>query len=295
MSYAGRIEEYFTKPMLIDRLWGLEQWHRFSIAHELNETHFKEVRQAAIEAIKPKFYDLNSNQLHNDSLQQNVAQVVEINLIGPMFARDGLCVLGVDRIISELSKAENDPRVLGILLNTDSGGGEVNAAQKLGNVVSQITKPIYQFVEGISASGAYWVGSYCNEIIMGGQTTEVGSVGVVVDLDVKQIEWLKENRLSIYASNSKNKRKELKLILEGKFDEYRKESLDPVENIFDNLVKTNRKSVNETALKGDMYLAKQAIKMGLADRILTKQDAIKRLARAGRIADNKRKSKKILC
>lgn len=79
-----------------------------------------------------------------------------------------------------LSQAANDPSVKAIILHVDSPGGAVSGTRELAAKVQEAkrSKPVIAHVDSLAASAAYWVASQATEVVStpGGS---VGSIGVI--------------------------------------------------------------------------------------------------------------------
>lgn len=75
---------------------------------------------------------------------------------------------------------EKKNKVKALLLIINSGGGDANATEILYNQLMKISskKPVYALIEGIGASGAYWLACSA-EKIFAMRTSLVGSIGVI--------------------------------------------------------------------------------------------------------------------
>jgi protease-4 len=75
---------------------------------------------------------------------------------------------------------EKKNKVKGLLLVINSGGGDANSTEILYNQLSKISekKPVYALIEGVGASGAYWLACSA-EKIFAMRTSIVGSIGVI--------------------------------------------------------------------------------------------------------------------
>ncbi|WP_298279613.1 signal peptide peptidase SppA [Ferroplasma sp.] len=75
---------------------------------------------------------------------------------------------------------EKKNKVRGVLLVINSGGGDANSTEILYNQLVKISdkKPVYALVEGVGASGAYWL-ACAAEKIFAMRTSIVGSIGVI--------------------------------------------------------------------------------------------------------------------
>lgn len=82
----------------------------------------------------------------------------------------------------QFSDAMADPSVKAIVLAIDSPGGTVDGTQALADQVFAARgkgKPICAVADGIMASAAYWIGSAADKVYISGDTTLVGSIGVI--------------------------------------------------------------------------------------------------------------------
>ena len=79
-----------------------------------------------------------------------------------------------------LSYAENKRSVAGLIIVFNSGGGDAVASQLMFEMVRKIRKkkPVYSFVQGICASGAYWISAGSSKIYSL-ETSIIGSIGVI--------------------------------------------------------------------------------------------------------------------
>ena len=85
-------------------------------------------------------------------------------------------------IARDFQQALKDPTVRAIILNIDSPGGSVDGTFELANMIyeSRGTIPIIAHTDGMMASAAYAIGSAADKIYISGNTTQVGSIGVIV-------------------------------------------------------------------------------------------------------------------
>jgi len=81
----------------------------------------------------------------------------------------------------DFRQALADDTVKEIILDVDSPGGRVDGTAEFAKLIfeSRGKKPITAFANGVMASAAYWIGSAADRILMSGETTAVGSIGVV--------------------------------------------------------------------------------------------------------------------
>lgn len=76
--------------------------------------------------------------------------------------------------------AASDPSVKSVVLDINSGGGEVSGVEGTVGMLRQLSaiKPVYSFTDGSMSSAAYWLGSVGKKIYST-RTGIVGSIGVV--------------------------------------------------------------------------------------------------------------------
>jgi signal peptide peptidase SppA len=117
--------------------------------------------------------------------------------------QDGICVIPIEgtllkkasgldamsgctsyeSITTDFTMALNKPEVKGIMLQIDSGGGEVSGMLDLCDLIvaSRGKKPIFAAADDMAASAAYAI-ACCADKVYVTRTGEVGSIGVVVCL-----------------------------------------------------------------------------------------------------------------
>jgi ClpP class serine protease len=78
----------------------------------------------------------------------------------------------------------------------------------------------------------------------------------------------------VYATLSVDKNADFNQVLDGKYDDYRKNVLDVINTRFLETIRSIRPSVDETALTGKMFFAPQAMELGLIDEIGSFEKAI---------------------
>lgn len=89
----------------------------------------------------------------------------------------------VEVIAQQLKRARQDPRVKAVLLRINSPGGEVLAADEIARAVGEFqeksAKPVIAVMEGLAASGGYYVAAPCRWIVAN-ELTLTGSIGVIM-------------------------------------------------------------------------------------------------------------------
>lgn len=85
-------------------------------------------------------------------------------------------------IAQVFQKAVSDDQIRGIVLLIDSPGGTIDGTDYLANLIfrSRGKKPIIALANGSMMSAAYWIGSAADKVFVADETTQVGSIGVVI-------------------------------------------------------------------------------------------------------------------
>jgi protease-4 len=80
-----------------------------------------------------------------------------------------------------LQQARDDTRVKAIVLEIDSPGGEVTAADQIYNAVTKARarKPVVVYMDSLAASGGYYI-ACGGKYLMANETTITGSIGVII-------------------------------------------------------------------------------------------------------------------
>ena len=188
----------------------------------------------------------------------------------------------------DFKEALADPQVNSIILAIDSPGGTVDGTQELANEIfkSRGEKPVIAFAHGLMGSAAYWIGSAADEIVMSGDTTQIGSIGVVAThTDVsKAEERIGYKTTEITAGRYKRIASEYApLSAEGRATI--QDIVDHLYSVFVQGVARNRGVGEEKVLSdmadGRIFLGQKAIAAGLVDRMETLDGTVGRMSGRG--------------
>ena len=112
-------------------------------------------------------------------------RVAMIPVVGPLFRYANLFTrisgaTSYEVLAQDITHVLDSDEVDALILVLDSPGGEVNGCAELASLIFEARgqKPIAAYVSGDAASGAYWIASACDEIIVS-STSGLGSIGVV--------------------------------------------------------------------------------------------------------------------
>lgn len=183
----------------------------------------------------------------------------------------------------DIRDALNDPAVEKIILNIDSPGGTVDGTFELADFIYEQRgkKPIIAFTDGIAASAAYAIASAADAVFISGDTTAVGSIGIIAaheDIS-KMEEKIGVKTTEIYSG----KYKRIISLYAPLSDEGRKALQNEVDYLYSVFIETVAKFRGTTPedvlsrMSTDskrIFIGKQAIDAGLVDGVSTLQRLI---------------------
>ncbi len=177
--------------------------------------------------------------------------------------------------------AVNDPNVSAIVFDVDSPGGSTFGADELASEIfaARGVKPIIASVNSMAASGAYWIASAADEVVItpGGVA---GSIGVwTAHEDWSKFLDAKGVRVTLMSAGRYKVEGNAYGPLEDEARGAAQALVDKYYNLFVRAVRRNRgaedlKAVREGYGEGRMLIAQDAVKEKLADRIATFDEVI---------------------
>jgi len=207
-------------------------------------------------------------------------KIAHLKLNGVMRSSDGLCSRGIDSLIRDFRAAFAEPTVVGVLLETETGGGESIAGDKLNACIQGKNKPVIAYSHYLMSAGVLGTLA-CDEIIASSNAARFGSIGTMLSLPKNFAESYKAYQTDLYAKDSYNKNSEFNAFLEGDVSGFQK-MLDKTNANFLTEVRTNRPltgnvETDKHTLSGATFDAKEAKRRGLVDMIGTFSLAQQRL------------------
>lgn len=208
-------------------------------------------------------------------------------LKGVMMKQDqiGLCydTPGTASLLRTIQAADRHANVVAHVLDIDSGGGSVDGTAEFGAGLAGLTKPVVAYSDGMIASAAYWSAVACAEIILNNETCRVGSIGVMASFQDIQpaLEKMGVKFHDMVADGSEDKNSDFFAALKGDYKPYKDNVLNPLRVVFHDHVKAAlgeklTAKTAEKALKGGMFFAAEAQKMGLIDAVGSFDYAVQR-------------------
>ena len=225
-----------------------------------------------------------AGQPGGDDGKKNMVAVIPLR--GTIIKYGTMCSYGADEIAAAIDEAAANKKVIGIVLDIDSGGGAVDAVAPLVDAIRRtkaMGKPVVASCD-LCASAAYWTACECDEIMADNNiSSEFGSIGVMMSFPDYAKYYEKEGIKihTIYSNLSTYKNAPFEAAKLGKYDDIKTEELDPLARKFQANVRAKRVGkLNEKIegiLSGKVFYAEDALKHGLIDSIGTLDRAVERV------------------
>ena len=210
---------------------------------------------------------------------ENGVAVLPIN--GAMSRSGDMCSYGNESMMRWMDILNRDENTSAIVLKINSPGGTVDSTRAFADAVRAVGKPIVAWTP-FAASAAYFVASQCTEIMVEDQLVGgVGSIGVLMVL-ANQGRALEKQGIDVQiirADGSQDKAlvNGVEPVSEATMAEL-KTMLNACRSEFVGYVRRGRagKLTSNEVFSGKMYTANDAVRLGLADRKGTLQQAVQR-------------------
>ena len=236
-------------------------------------------KQAQVE-LRRYIVDENGEPVDRHS-QPNTPQnsIGVIMITGPMVKYGTWYAWGSDELVRFAQDFERDPSIIGQIWLIDSGGGAINAIAPYHEFLKRKTKPVVALAD-TCASAAYYIGCATDKLYARNNISSMfGSIGVVATIIdfTKYLTDLGIKEHLIYATQSSYKHKSHHKALEGEYDDFRKEHLNPIAIQFQDFVKSSRPKLKtdiEGIIEGYCFYAEAAKQNGMIDGIIDFEEAV---------------------
>lgn len=189
----------------------------------------------------------------------------------------------IEQLTASFRQAVDDPGVKTILLDIDSPGGGVEGVPELAAEIlaARQSKKVTAVADDMAASAAYWLASAANEICVT-PSGSVGSIGVfaahediskMMEFEGVNVSLISAGKYKTEANPYQPLSAEARASLQSQVDEFYGMFVKAVAKGRN----TTQTSVREGFGQGRMVLAEQAVKAGMADRVETMDQAMRRL------------------
>ncbi|MEI8669063.1 signal peptide peptidase SppA [Pseudoalteromonas sp. B131b] len=187
--------------------------------------------------------------------------------------------IGGDSTAALLRKARLDDKVKAVVLRIDSGGGSMFASEVIRAEVLALKaagKPVIASMSSVAASGGYWIASAANEI-WAAPSTITGSIGVFGTFMTFEKTLSKIGVYSDGVATTEMAGFSITRPLNEKMGQIIQMSVEEAYGRFLNVVAEARNMTPEQVDKiaqGRVWIASQALELGLVDKLGNKQNAI---------------------
>ncbi|TIX72127.1 MAG: S49 family peptidase [Mesorhizobium sp.] len=238
-----------------------------------------------------------------------VGNVTVLRLYGPILPRAEAVkdISQASALMTEFQQAFRsaaaDPNVGAIILDIDSPGGQVDLVPETAAMIRaarRADRPIVAVANTLAASAAYWIASAADEIVVT-PSGEVGSIGVyTVHEDVSEllaaegvrVTFISEGPRKVEANPFEPLGTEARAALQANVRHFYDMFVSDVakgRGVSTAIVKADPEKSDKHFGGGRVYPGKQAVELGMADKVATLDETITRLqrgnARGGRRAD----------
>ena len=212
-------------------------------------------------AIKPGAESVGTYSLKYRANEIPEGSTAVIRLQGSLMKADYCGDPGMATIGNYIKQADKHPNINKIILVVDSPGGTVDGTEALADIVKATETPIDALVDGMACSAAAWISSAADHVYATNDFDEVGSIGVLLSFaDVQgYYEKMGVKFHAFTASTSPDKIKWYEDLKAGKYDNYIKEVLDPLDQRFMETMKRNRPGIKDEHLTGKVFFSKDVI------------------------------------
>lgn len=217
--------------------------------------------------------------------------VAVIKVFGPLEKADFCGDPGTSTMRRWLNEAMQEPNISGAVLWLDTPGGTVDGTEGFASDISNASKPVVAFVDGMACSAGVWIASSADYIILEGKSTEMGSIGVAFSF-ADRTQNYENNGIKLHyvtADQSSDKNLDFLEAKKGNYELIKKEGLNPLADLFITHVKQNRAdAIKDKApiFSGKVFLGAEAIKHGLADGFGSMQDAVNKVIELAKMGNN---------
>lgn len=216
--------------------------------------------------------------MDESNTEEQFAAVVSIK--SPIYKYNQECgPRGTKTHMRVLDQLKRNSQVAGVVLDIDSGGGQVYGTPEFHDFIKEYPKPVVVYTDGLLCSAAYYIAAGANHIVANKRAEAIGSIGAYAQfLDLKgYYEKQGAKLIEAYADQSTEKNKAVRELFSGNTKTYIKEQLNPIVDNFISDIKSTRNGVSEKVFKGATYPGPEALKLNLIDELGTLETAINKV------------------
>lgn len=173
----------------------------------------------------------------------------------------------------------NDPKCIGIVIDTDSAGGQVSGTAEFYDFIFARRDKIEVYSDGLLASAAYYWAAASKNITVNKRADKIGSAGCMVHgLDFSEKlakDGIKE--IVLYGTKSTAKNDPTRKLKEGDEKYFITKEIDPKVDEFHADLLVARPTINHDVFDGRAVGPDEALALGLVDEIGTLEGVVNRI------------------
>lgn len=250
-------------PFLMNIISGQE------IKETLNTTGFY------LSDAKMAFDPFNPNEPTASASKEEKVGIIQVH--HPIFKYDQFCgPNGTQTIMAILEDWKNDDTVIGVVMDYNSGGGQVSGTREIAKYIFNYEKPIVSYSNDVVGSAAFYMFAAGKYRMVNQFADFLGCIGTMwYSIDVTGVIEKAGGKVNeIYSDLSPEKNIHSRELKNGNARPLIEKILNPDALLFHEDMKMFLPNITEKALKGDIFSPEEAIKEGLADSFGTLQDAV---------------------
>ena len=262
---------FFNTPLAIDQSFLLSFLTEFVLGIKTNTL-------LSATQVETNFIKSIDTQMSMSSGSGANKYPVVFDIIGPIVKYSTYSILGTQTMQSILRSIDRNPNVSGVMFNIDSGGGQVSGTAEFADFIKNMQKPTMSFTSEMQCSAAEWIGSACDVRVASPFASHIGSIGTFMnfqDFSAMFEKW-GAKIYEIYAPQSTEKNADFKELIKGNEKPYQQRLASITEEFISTIQANYGEKLTDDGhvFKGKTYNAQEALKIGLVDEILTKEQAL---------------------
>lgn len=195
-----------------------------------------------------------------------ISLIIPRPIVGMIYLNDAIYSYTAREMIEQIRYAKETAEVQAVVLVLDSPGGTVTDTEAVYLELAELrqTKPVITMVQGLAASGAYYLASGTNDIL-GSPSSQIGNVGVIATLPPSPgvlEDVITTGPYKMFGSPRDTFLREMEMIKEGFYQAVL-------------LGRGDRLNIGpEVLLRGQIWSGSEALRLGLIDDIASTTEAI---------------------
>jgi protease IV len=215
-----------------------------------------------------------------ENLAPEEKRVAIIQVHHPIFKYDQFCgPKGTQSIIRILESWKNDDSIVGVVMDYNSGGGQVSGTREASRYIFNYPKPIVSYTNDLAGSAAFYMYAAGSYHYVNQYADFLGCIGTMwYSVDLEGIIEKNGGKVNeIYSDLSPEKNNHSRTLKSGDERPIVEKILNPDASIFHSDIKEYMPSISDNALKGDIFSPELALEEGLADSFGTLTDAVNKV------------------